>query len=94
MEHFSKYVEDLISENILKSAPIKKSRTVKIILNEDDQIVVKEEEVNTFLEGSDYENSTRVKPLEKKKQKIEESVSDNTVAPKVLPIKKRVEFEE
>jgi ATP-dependent Clp protease ATP-binding subunit ClpA len=90
----TKYVEDLISENILKSAPIKKSRTVKIILNEDDQIVVKEEEVNTFLEGSDYENSTRVKPLEKKKQKIEESVSDNTVAPKVLPIKKRVEFEE
>ena len=90
----TKYVEDLISENILKSAPIKKSRTVKIILNEDDQIVVKEEEVNTFLEGSDYENSTRVKPIEKKKQKIEESVSDNTVAPKVLPIKKRVEFEE
>jgi ATP-dependent Clp protease ATP-binding subunit ClpA len=90
----TKYVEDLISENILKSAPIKKSRTVKIILNEDDQIVVKEEEVNTFLEGSDYDTSTRVKPLEKKKQKIEESVSDNTVAPKVLPIKKRVEFEE
>jgi ATP-dependent Clp protease ATP-binding subunit ClpA len=90
----TKYVEDLISENILKSAPIKKSRTVKIILNEDDQIVVKEEDVNTFLEGSDYDTSARVKPLEKKKQKIEESVSDNTVAPKVLPIKKRVEFEE
>jgi ATP-dependent Clp protease ATP-binding subunit ClpA len=90
----TKYVEDLISENILKSAPIKKSRTVKIILNEDDQIVVKEEEVNTFLEGSDYDTSTRVKPLEKKKQKIEEGVSDNTVVPKVLPIKKRVEFEE
>ena len=90
----TKYVEDLISENILKSAPIKKSRTVKIILNEDDQIVVKEEELNPFLEGSDYDTSTRVKPLEKKKQKIEESVSDNTVAPKVLPIKKRIEFEE
>ena len=90
----TKYVEDLISENILKSAPIKKSRTVKIILNEDDQIVVKEEELNPFLEGSDYDTSTRVKPLEKKKQKIEESVSDNTVAPKVLPIKKRIEFED
>ena len=90
----TKYVEDLISENILKSAPIKKSRTVKIILNEDDQIVVKEEELNPFLEGSDYDTSTRVKPLEKKKQKIEESVSDNTVTPKVLPIKKRIEFEE
>ena len=90
----TKYVEDLISENILKSAPIKKSRTVKIILNEDDQIVVKEEELNAFLEGSDYDTSTRVKPLEKKKQKTEENLSDNTIDSKVLPIKKRVEFEE
>ena len=40
----TKYVEDLISENILKNPLIKKSRTVKIILNEDDQIIVKQED--------------------------------------------------
>jgi ATP-dependent Clp protease ATP-binding subunit ClpA len=40
----TKYVEDLISENILKNPLIKKSRTVKIILNEDDQIVVKQDD--------------------------------------------------
>jgi ATP-dependent Clp protease ATP-binding subunit ClpA len=42
----TKYVEDLISENILKNPVIKKSRTVKIILNEDDQIIVKQEDQN------------------------------------------------
>ena len=42
----TKYVEDLISENILKNPIIKKIRTVKIILNENDQIVVKKEEIN------------------------------------------------
>jgi ATP-dependent Clp protease ATP-binding subunit ClpA len=40
----TKYVEDLISENILKSPPIKKSRAVKIILNEEDKIIVKQED--------------------------------------------------
>ena len=40
----TKYVEDLISENILKNPVIKKSRTVKIILNEDDQIVAKHDD--------------------------------------------------
>jgi ATP-dependent Clp protease ATP-binding subunit ClpA len=96
----TKYVEDLISENILKSPPIKKSRTVKIILNEDDQIVVKEEEINAFLEGSDLNSSTRVKPLEKTKQKAEETSSnssgssDEKVLPNVSPVKKRIEFEE
>ena len=90
----TKYVEDLISENILKSPPIKKSRTVKIILNEDDQIVVKDEEVNTFLEGTDFSSSTRVKPLDKTKQKTEETSSDGNILPKVLPVKKRIEFEE
>jgi ATP-dependent Clp protease ATP-binding subunit ClpA len=90
----TKYVEDLISENILKSAPIKKSRTVKIILNEDDQIVVKEEESNIFLEGSDFDSSNRVKPLEKKKQKGEDKSSEEKITPKVLPTKKRVELED
>ena len=90
----TKYVEDLISENILKSPPIKKSRTVKIILNEDDQIVVKDEEVNAFLEGTDFNSSTRVKPLDKIKQKVEETSSDDKILPKVLPVKKRIEFEE
>ena len=90
----TKYVEDLISENILKSPPIKKSRTVKIILNEDDQIVVKEEEINSFLEGSDFNSSTRVKPLEKARQKTEEVSSEEKILPKVSPVKKRIEFEE
>ena len=90
----TKYVEDLISENILKSPPIKKSRTVKIILNEDDQIVVKEEEINAFLEGTDFNSSTRVKPLEKTRQKTEETASEEKILPTVLPVKKRIEFEE
>ena len=42
----TKHVEDLISENILKNPIIKKTRTVKIVLNEDDQIVVKKEDYN------------------------------------------------
>jgi len=40
----TKYIEDLISENILKNPSTKKIRTIKIQLNEDDQIVVKKEE--------------------------------------------------
>jgi ADP-ribose pyrophosphatase YjhB (NUDIX family) len=40
----TKYIEDLISENILKNTSTKKIRTIKIQLNEDDQIVVKKEE--------------------------------------------------
>ena len=40
----TKYIEDLISENLLKT-PLtgKKVRTIKIILNEDDQIIVKQD---------------------------------------------------
>jgi ATP-dependent Clp protease ATP-binding subunit ClpA len=37
----TKYIEDLISENLLKNPITKKSRTVKILLNEDDQVIVK-----------------------------------------------------
>jgi len=37
----TKYIEDLISENILKIQSNTKTRTIKIQLNEDDQIVVK-----------------------------------------------------
>ena len=40
----TKYIEDLISENLLKNPAIKKSRTVKIILNEDDQVIIKQEQ--------------------------------------------------
>jgi ATP-dependent Clp protease ATP-binding subunit ClpA len=46
----TKYIEDLISENILKSPPIKKSRALKIILNEEDKIVVKQEDTTALLE--------------------------------------------
>lgn len=43
----TKYVEDLISENILKNPMVstKKDRIVKIILNEEGQIVVKKEDL-------------------------------------------------
>jgi len=37
----TKYIEDLISETILKTPTSKSTRTIKISLNEDDQIVVK-----------------------------------------------------
>ena len=37
----TKYVEDLISENLLKNPMTSKTRTIKIQLNEDDEIVVK-----------------------------------------------------
>lgn len=40
----TKYVEDLISENVLKNPSRKKIRTIKIQLNENDQIIVKKEE--------------------------------------------------
>ena len=40
----TKYVEDLISENILQNPLTKKSRTIKIQLNEEDQIIVKKED--------------------------------------------------
>ena len=40
----TKYIEDLISENILKTTSTKKLRTIKIQLNENDQVVVKQEE--------------------------------------------------
>jgi ATP-dependent Clp protease ATP-binding subunit ClpA len=40
----TKYIEDLISETILRTPNIKKMRTIKIRLNEDDQISVQKEE--------------------------------------------------
>ena len=36
----TKYVEDLISENLLKNPMTSKTRTIKIQLDEDDEIVV------------------------------------------------------
>lgn len=41
----TKYIEDLISEDILKNPLTKKIRQVKIQLNEFDQVVIKQEEV-------------------------------------------------
>ena len=41
----TKYVEDLISENILQNPLTKKSRTIQIQLNSEDQIIVKKEEI-------------------------------------------------
>ena len=39
----TKYVEDLISENLLRNPISKQARTIRIILNEDDQIAVKKD---------------------------------------------------
>ena len=41
----TKYIEDLISENLLKNPLTKKSRTIKIQLNENDEIVVKNDQI-------------------------------------------------
>jgi len=41
----TKYVEDLISENILQNPLTKKSRTIQIQLNSEDQIIVKKDEI-------------------------------------------------
>jgi ATP-dependent Clp protease ATP-binding subunit ClpA len=40
----TKYIEDLISENMLKTSITKKARLVKIQLNENDQVIVKKED--------------------------------------------------
>jgi ATP-dependent Clp protease ATP-binding subunit ClpA len=40
----TKCIEDLISENILKTPVTKKTRNIRIQLNEDDQVVIKKEE--------------------------------------------------
>lgn len=42
----TKYVEDLISENILKTPLTKKGREIRIILDENDQIVIKQAKEN------------------------------------------------
>ena len=42
----TKYVEDLISENILKTPLTKKGREIRIILDENDQIVIKQNKEN------------------------------------------------
>lgn len=42
----TKYIEDLISENLLKNPITNKSRMVKVILNEDDQVVIKNDDLN------------------------------------------------
>ena len=42
----TKHVEDLISETLLKTSSTKKSRIIKIQLNENDEIVVKKDLVN------------------------------------------------
>ena len=41
----TKYIEDLISENILKTTNTKKSRTIRIKLNDKDQVIIKEEDM-------------------------------------------------
>jgi ATP-dependent Clp protease ATP-binding subunit ClpA len=87
----TKYVEDLISENILKSPPIKKSRAVKIILNEEDKIVVKQEDTTVLLE-KEKEEKNEISLMEKlnnirekrKKEKEERVVRKEN--PRSVPI--------
>ena len=42
----TKYIEDLISETMLKTSSTKKMRVIKIQLNENEQVVVKPEELD------------------------------------------------
>ena len=60
----TKYIEDLISENILKSPPIQKSRILKIILNEEDKIIVKQEDLPVILK-KEKEEKNAVSLMEK-----------------------------
>jgi ATP-dependent Clp protease ATP-binding subunit ClpC len=41
----TKYIEDLISETMLKTSSTKKMRVIKIQLNENEQVVVKQDDV-------------------------------------------------
>ena len=41
----TKYIEDLISENILKNPNLRRARTIQIKLNDNDQVIIKEEEI-------------------------------------------------
>ena len=40
----TKYIEDLISEDLLKNSLTKKARLVKVLLNEQDQVIIKSDE--------------------------------------------------
>ena len=42
----TKYIEDLISETMLKTSTTKKVRVIKIQLNENEQVVVKQDELD------------------------------------------------
>jgi len=42
----TKYIEDLISETMLKTSTTKKLRVIKIQLNENEQVVVKQDELD------------------------------------------------
>jgi ATP-dependent Clp protease ATP-binding subunit ClpA len=44
----TKYVEDLISEDLLKNPLAKKPRVVKVLLNEHDQVIIKQDEILTL----------------------------------------------
>jgi ATP-dependent Clp protease ATP-binding subunit ClpB len=41
----TKYIEDLISENILKNPNLRRARTIRIKLNDNDQVIIKDEEI-------------------------------------------------
>jgi ATP-dependent Clp protease ATP-binding subunit ClpA len=43
----TKYIEDLISENMLKIPVTKRGREIKVILNENDKVVIKKEKITT-----------------------------------------------
>ena len=42
----TKYIEDLISETMLKTSSTKKMRVIKIQLNENEQVVVKQDDLD------------------------------------------------
>jgi ATP-dependent Clp protease ATP-binding subunit ClpC len=43
----TKYIEDLISETMLKTSSTKKMRVIKIQLNENEQVVVKQDDLES-----------------------------------------------
>jgi ATP-dependent Clp protease ATP-binding subunit ClpA len=43
----TKYIEDLISETMLKTSSTKKMRVIKIQLNENEQVVVKQDDLDS-----------------------------------------------
>ena len=77
----TKYIEDLISENLLKYPINQESRTVKIVLTVDDTVVIKQDEIETekkdfYIEEVDFNKKEQIQELKKKKEVIRDLTLD------------------